>query len=110
VGRLVRSSTREAQVVCHRQAPRREPRYALSINARAQKVLQEALLLTADERTEVARELIESLRTEPAPEVADSWAELISRRAQQVLDGTASTRDLDATLGEIEARARNVAR
>ncbi len=80
------------------------------VNARTRRVPEQALELPADERGEVARELIESLHEEAAPEVQSAWAELISRRAREVLDGTAPTRDLDEALDELEARARAAAR
>jgi hypothetical protein len=38
--------------------------------------------------------------------VESAWAAVITRRAQEVLDGTAATRDLDEGLDEVEARAR----
>ena len=76
------------------------------MDARARRVLREALALPSAERSELARELLASL-TDAAPAEAESaWAELIARRAREVLDGTAATRDLDDGLDEIEARAR----
>ena len=80
------------------------------MNARTRKVLDEALELPSEERGELARELVESLRAMAPHEVEGAWAAVIARRAQEVLDGTAPTRDLDEGLGEIEARARSAAR
>ena len=40
------------------------------------------------------------------PEVESAWAPVIARRAREVLDGPAATRDLDEALDELEARAR----
>jgi hypothetical protein len=76
------------------------------MNSRTRKVLEEALELPATERGELARELLESLRDVAPPEVESAWAPVIARRAQEVLDGTAATRDLDEGLDEVEARAR----
>jgi hypothetical protein len=80
------------------------------MNARTRKVLEEALELPSEERGVLARELLESIQDEVSPEVESAWAAVIARRAQQVLDGTAPTRDLDEALDEIEARARTAAR
>jgi Putative addiction module component len=76
------------------------------MNARTRKVLEEALELPSAERGELARELLESLQDTAAPDVESAWAAVIARRAQEVLDGTAATRDLDEGLAEIEVRAR----
>ena len=80
------------------------------MNARTRKVLAEALELPSTERGALARELLESLQDAAAPGVESAWAGVIARRAQEVLDGTAATRDLDEALDEIEARARAAAR
>ena len=77
--------------------------YLKTVNARTLKVLEEALELPADERNELARELVESLAEEAAPSVRDAWAKVIARRAREVLDGSAATRDLDEVLDEIES-------
>ena len=76
------------------------------MNARTRKVLEEALELPSAERGELARELLESLQDTAPPDVESAWAAVITRRAQEVLDGTAATRDLDEGLDEVEARAR----
>lgn len=80
------------------------------MNARAKRVFEEALELPLDERGEVARKLLESIDSDAPPEVESAWAPVIARRAHEVLDGTAPTRDLDEALDEIEARARAAAR
>lgn len=76
------------------------------MNARTRKVLEQALELPSEERGALARELLDSLGDTAPPEIESAWAEVIARRAQQVLDGTAPTHDLDDALDEIEARAR----
>lgn len=80
------------------------------MNARARRVYEEALELPLDERGELARKLLESLGADAPKEVEDAWAPVIARRAREVLDGTAATRDLDEALDELEARARASAR
>jgi hypothetical protein len=76
------------------------------MNARAKKVYEEALELSLDERGELARKLLESLGDDAPSDVESAWAPVIARRAREVIDGTAPTRDLDEALDEIEARAR----
>lgn len=76
------------------------------MNARARKVLEEALELSADDRDELVRELLPTLNADAAPEIERAWAEVIARRAREVLDGAAPTRDLDEALAEVEARVR----
>ena len=76
------------------------------MNARTRKVLEEALELPSAERGELARELLESLQDTAPPYVESAWGAVITRRAHEVLDGTAATRDLDEGLDEVEARAR----
>jgi len=80
------------------------------MNARAKRVLEEALELPLEERGELARKLLESLEGDARTEIESAWAPVIARRAREVLDGTAPTRDLDEALDEIEARARAAAR
>jgi putative addiction module component (TIGR02574 family) len=59
-------------------------------------VLREALALPADERAQVAADLLASLdeEREQAGEVATSWAVEVERRARQVLDGPVLGRGL----------------
>lgn len=73
-----------------------------AMDARIRRVLEQAL----EERSELARELLKSLRDEIPPEIESAWAPVIARRAREVLDGTAPTHDLEEGLDEIEARAR----
>jgi len=80
------------------------------MNARAKRVYEEALELPLEERGELARKLLESLGSDAPSEVENAWAPVIARRAREVLDGTAPTRDLDEALDEVEARARAAAR
>lgn len=80
------------------------------MNARAERVFEEALDLPLDERGELARRLLESIDSDAPPEVEDAWRPVIAQRAREALDGTAPTRDLDEALDQIEARARAAAR
>lgn len=80
------------------------------MNARAKRVYEDALELPLEERGELARKLLESLEGEAPSEIESAWAPVIARRARDVLDGTAPTRDLDEALDEIEARARAASR
>jgi len=80
------------------------------VNARTRKVLEDALELGTAERGELARELLESLRDDGADDAREAWAEQIAHRAQQVLDGTAPTRDLDEALNELAATAHRSGR
>jgi len=76
------------------------------MNARTRKVLEEALDLPSADRGELARELLESLESNAPPDVESAWAAVVARRAREVLDGTAATRDLDEGLEEVEAQAQ----
>lgn len=54
-------------------------------------VLEEALKLTANERAEVAEQLIASLDEIPDTDVEQAWQEEIQRRLQQVERGEVKT-------------------
>lgn len=60
------------------------------MTSRAQDLLREALTLPAEERADVAAELLASLedRAEPAGDIEAAWAAEIERRARLVLSGT----------------------
>ena len=51
---------------------------------KSQVVLEEALKLTAQERAEVAEQLIVSLDEAPEPDVEQAWQEEVQRRLQQI--------------------------
>ena len=76
------------------------------MNARAAKVLAEALELTPEEREEVADGLYASLEGAAEPEVEKAWAEEIERRIQGVEDGTAKTIPLEEFLEKLRTRTR----
>lgn len=54
-------------------------------------VLQEALKLTANERAEVAEQLIASLDEVPDTDVEQAWQEEVQRRLQQIERGEVKT-------------------
>lgn len=60
------------------------------MTSRAQALLREALTLSADERADVAAELLASLDDAPPDSQADveaAWAREIERRAHRVMSG-----------------------
>lgn len=72
-------------------------------------VLREALALPADERAQVAADLLASLdeEDEPGGEVTSSWAVEIERRARQVVDGQSSGEDWDVARDRIAGQLRS---
>jgi putative addiction module component (TIGR02574 family) len=71
-------------------------------------VLREALALPADERAQVAADLIASLDEdrEDAATVAAAWAAEVERRARQVLRDPSSGEDWDQARDRIAGRLR----
>ena len=72
-------------------------------------VLREALALPADERAQVAADLLASLDEErdETEEVTSSWAAEIERRARQVLDDRSSGEDWDTARDRIAGQLRS---
>jgi len=66
-------------------------------------VLEEALKLTANERAEVAEQLIASLDEVPDTDVEQAWQEEIQRRLQQIDRGEVKT----ITWEEVQRRLRH---
>jgi putative addiction module component (TIGR02574 family) len=58
---------------------------------KSQVVLEEALKLTANERAEVAEQLIASLDEAPDTNVEQAWQEEIQKRLQQIERGEVKT-------------------
>jgi putative addiction module component (TIGR02574 family) len=52
----------------------------LSMNARVDHILNEALALAAEERSALALALLESLESSADPKISDAWREEIHRR------------------------------
>jgi putative addiction module component (TIGR02574 family) len=71
----------------------------------AAKVLAEALALTAEERGELARVLLDSIAAEPGndPSVEAAWAAELERRAASVADGTAELVPWDEVRASLRA-------
>lgn len=72
-------------------------------------VLREALALPADERAQVAADLIASLDEEgdDAEAVETAWAREVERRARQILRDPSSGEDWDTTRERIAGRLTN---
>lgn len=71
----------------------------------ADTVLREALALPADERAQVAADLLTSLDTEPNDTaVASAWAEELERRARQILSDPSVDEDWDTARERIAGR------
>lgn len=75
----------------------------------ADTVLREALALPADERAQVAADLLASLDEgcDRAEDVTSSWAIEIEGRARQVLDGQSSGEDWDMARDRIARQLRS---
>lgn len=67
-------------------------------------VLEEALKLTANERAEVAEQLIASLDEVPDTDVEQAWQEEIRRRLQQVERGEVELIDSDTVMAELRKK------
>ena len=70
-------------------------------------IREQALALSEKERAELARDLIRSLDPEPDPIAAQKWAEVVERRAREVLDGTAELVDGKTALDRARARLQD---
>ncbi len=67
-------------------------------------VLEEALKLTADERAEVAEQLIASLEETPDADVQQAWQEEVQRRLQQIDRGEVELVDSDTVIAELRKK------
>ena len=67
-------------------------------------VLEEALKLTANERAEVAEQLIASLDEVPDTDVEQAWQEEVRRRLQQVERGEVELIDSDTVMAELRKK------
>jgi putative addiction module component (TIGR02574 family) len=81
----------------------------MSGNAHA--VLEQAKKLTAEERIELARELLASVDEDEEAgtpeEIEEAWDDEIRRRDEQVLAGGGGTHDADDVLAEAERIIRS---
>ena len=67
-------------------------------------VLQEALKLTANERAEVAEQLLASLDEVPDTDLEQAWQEEIQRRIQQIDRGEVELIDSDTVMAELRKK------
>ena len=65
--------------------------YARTMSSKGQRLLEEALALPAQERTDLATTLLESLDEGEDEGVEDAWSEEIKRRVEDVESGNVKT-------------------
>jgi putative addiction module component (TIGR02574 family) len=85
------------------------PVYNARMTSKAQGVLRDALALPADERANVAAELLASLdedTVEDPTEVEAAWADEIERRARRVISGQSEGVPWDEVRARAEAALR----
>ncbi len=70
-------------------------------------IREQVLALSEQERAELARDLILSLDGEADPDATKKWAEVIERRAREVLDGTAELVDGKTAIDRARARLKD---
>jgi putative addiction module component (TIGR02574 family) len=83
--------------------------YNQAMTERAQAVLRDAMLLAADERANVAAELLASLDdsvSEDPAAVQAAWAKEIERRARRVLAGESSGQPWDDIRDRVARRLK----
>jgi hypothetical protein len=81
------------------------------MNARVQKVVDEFLELSDEERELAIAELEASLGVEDPPELVEkSWAEEIQRRLREVREGRSRGRDGHEAIAEIRAELATMKR
>ena len=76
-------------------------------NVTLEKLLSEALLLSEDERAELAQELMKSLDAPADRDAADAWDKEISRRLAEIDAGTAKLVDRAELRRRMQQRIRN---
>lgn len=76
------------------------------MGSEARRVLQTALALTEEERTEIAAGLLASLDGPPDANAEQEWADEITRRAESVLRGEAKLVDWE----DVDAQAARLVR
>ena len=70
-------------------------------------LLSDALHLSPTERAEVAHELLLSLENDRDADSESEWAQVIQRRAEEVLNGTAKQVDARDAARALSERLRN---
>jgi putative addiction module component (TIGR02574 family) len=76
------------------------------MSAASDKILQDVLHLTEEERAEIAARLLESLDEGPEVGVDEAWASEIERRCALLDAGQAVTSDWNVVRQRIEAQLR----
>ncbi len=76
------------------------------MNARAKKLVAEAMELSVEERAEIVHELLATLDGEVEEGVEEAWAEEIERRIANAEAGIGASYDLDESLARIRANLR----
>ncbi len=76
------------------------------MQSHADRLLDEALSLTMDERAKLARELLASMDGEPDPDVKAAWADETARREQRALSGQSQPVDWASVREEAISRLR----
>lgn len=71
---------------------------------KSQIVLEEALKLTANERAEVAEQLIASLDEAPDTDVEQAWQEEIQKRLAQIERGEGTLVDSETVFAELRKK------
>lgn len=78
-----------------------------TMNPRAKDLLEQAKLLSDDERAELGHELLASIETEheePIEDVEKAWAAELTRRLEDVDSGRAKTVPADEAIARVRAR------
>jgi putative addiction module component (TIGR02574 family) len=70
----------------------------------AEKITDQALELTMDERAFIARKLISSLETETDLSDETEWLEVIDRRSREIAEGKVTCQPVENSLRDIRAR------
>jgi putative addiction module component (TIGR02574 family) len=72
--------------------------------AALERLAQEALALSNQERAELARKLLVSLENTPDEGVSEAWDLEIAKRVQRIREGTAKGRPAEEVSRDIRAR------
>ena len=70
----------------------------------AEKITDQALELTPDERAFIARKLISSLEPETDSAAEAEWLEVIDRRSREIAGGKVTCQPVENSLRDIRAR------
>jgi len=70
----------------------------------AEKITDQALELTLDERAFIARKLISSLEPETDSAAEAEWLEVIDRRSREIAEGKVTCQPVENSLRDIRAR------